>query len=324
MEAKHTNITTTKPIVQRCFTPAKILHNSQEVTLPSGFCKYLVEITNTRLFAVGDTEGNVTFWDSDTLKHIYTLTLHKGWINHMLYLKENRLLITTSTDQAICVYNLPQDLSQSTKKGEMESNWILHLLDLEEEGLFGSCSECCVKLWDIETLKLVEEIRSYACHYWQYVKKMKCIFFAHDDGTIALYDMRKKKWQRSVPLFNQNMSCSTFSLVEYVEKINMLITIVQGERIIIWKLCQQRIHYIKKIPIMDLSNSVPCLAAGKYLLGSDGEGKIYAYNALSGKVLREIDLGIEPLMWLFLKNECKIIVPDIISNKIYVLKYGCV
>jgi len=317
------NIVCTPPYCQptRCFSPSKLHLDPQELILKEGYCKYLVEITNSRRFAVGDTEGHVSFYDSDTLEHIHTITPHRGWINHMLYLQNSRQLVTTSTDQEICIYSLPQDLSQSTEKGRVESNWVLHLLDLEEQGMFASCSECSVKLWDIETLTLVENIRSYSCHYWQYVKKIKCIYFAHDDGTIALYDLRKKKWTRSNPLLSQNMSCSTFSLVEYMEKMNILVTLVNGDKIILWKLSAKKIQYIKRMPVKDLSNSVPCLVAGKYLLGSDDEGKLYAYCAISGRVLREMELGIEPLMWLFLKNDRKIIVPDITSNKIYVLKY---
>lgn len=311
-----------KALLNRAFSPSKLVPELQELSFTQGYVKYLVEMKKTRYFAIGDTEGNVTFWCSESLQHIYTINPHKGWINHMLYLANSRLLVTTSTDQEMCIYSIPEDLTQSTEKGRVESNWIIHLLDLEEEGLFGSCSECSVKLWNIHTLDLVEVIRSYSCHYWQYIKKMKSIYFAHDDGTIALYDMRKKKWIKSTPLMNQNMSSTTFSLVEYVEKENLIISLVNGDNIVIWKIGPKRIRYIKKMPITDLSNSVPCIAEGKYLLGSDGEGKFFAYNAFNGRVLREIDLGIEPLMWLFLKDYRKIIIPDIIENKIYVLRYS--
>ena len=84
----------------------------------------------------------------------------------------------------------------------------------------------------------------------------------------------------------------------------------------LWKVGYQGIRLIKKVSIEDLSGGVIAVKGSKFLIGSDCMGKMCALDIFTGKCVKEIDLSLEPVNWLFLNNEKKIIVSNR-DNQIY-------
>lgn len=91
-----------------------------------------------------------------------------------------------------------------------------------------------------------------------------------------------------------------FSFVKFKIRKDILITLVNGNRVMIWNITGKGIKLSKSICIEDLSGGLVTVKGGKFLIGSDSMSKICAINIITGKLVKEIDLDLEPSSWLFL------------------------
>lgn len=80
-----------------------------------------------------------------------------------------------------------------------KGNWIEDFLNLENEGLFVTCADGGVKVWNAMTFEVMYTMKNlfencYCRAFWEYFPKICSIGFFYESGNIRFFNVRKRKW----------------------------------------------------------------------------------------------------------------------------------
>ena len=149
-------------------------------------------------------------------------------------------------------------------------------------------------MWSVSDFELLYSVKSlfqncYCRAFWEYFPKICSIGFFYESGNIRFFNVKKRKWTSQFRLNNEFFN---FSLVKFKIRKDILVTLVNGDRVMLWNITMKGIKLVKCLNIEDLSGGLVTVKGGKFLIGSDCMGKICAVDIITGESVTEVDLDL--------------------------------
>jgi WD40 repeat protein len=134
----------------------------------------------------GSTSGVLQTWDITTGKHLSDLTGHRDEIR-CLDVHED-ICVTGGYDAFVILWNVEEDkkIAQYTHTVDVFS------VQYAPPYIFGSSASALIRVWDIETQKVVRDIsgHSQTLRAIRYDKESQILVSAGEDSQIKIWDMR--------------------------------------------------------------------------------------------------------------------------------------
>jgi len=271
--------------------------------------------------------GTITTWNPTTFAPITTYKVHNDKINSIVYVDKENLLVTGSQDKSIRLFPVTSH-DINIKKPEIFTSHtapVRSLLVLEGEDRLASAGEDAdIRIWNLKARNLDTIISTNG---WKtsgdemiFIRPERWIVAA-GQGEIRIYDYIKRQF-----IMSQDVMKKMGSLY-FLNDRRWLVAQDSKDRIQIWKLDSEK-KKLRKEKALKLPNKAKksvyfkCFDESDTLLVSGGSNKISAFDLASGKLVKEIETGLQKTTSItLLKNERRMVVGDAGSNMLGILHY---
>ncbi|EAW33769.1 Serine/Threonine protein kinase with WD40 repeats [Lyngbya sp. PCC 8106] len=111
---------------------------------------YTVAISPDGQTLVAGSFGNITIWDLQTGKLLYSIAAHSSWVKALAISPDGEILASGSNDKTIRLWDLKQGIRRRTIEGHTES---VNTLAFSPDGqtLASGSDDRTIRLWDLKT-----------------------------------------------------------------------------------------------------------------------------------------------------------------------------
>jgi len=249
-------------------------------------------IESKNLLVLGGKLGELTLWDNQTYKMLYSIKAHSKWISNIKYSRKVDHLFTCSIDNNLNVYKVSRDSNCSIRlvKRIPHIDSLYCLLPLESRNvLITSGKNMGMKLWDLKTLRSLGEVDSGGKlgvgTQVLYIEKYNMLAAGFYGGYVGLYDV--ESW-KELTTANTNNSSWFINSLAYIEKQDLLFACVEMGRLRCWKIHKAEEGYFT---LMFLRDFRPEGSDITFLIPVNNEKKILLSNLSVGLHFLDLESG---------------------------------
>ena len=167
--------------VVRLWDVAKGRH-AADLPLDANHVRCLAAVGDGRLLASGDSDGNLTLWDTRTHQRVRQFRAHERPVMAVAISPDGKWLATGSTDAAVKLWDASDGRLRATLKGH--TNDVLTLAFCPDRMLLASGDHGIIRLWDLRSAREVVVFRG---NRWSEMR----IAFSPDGRVLAMAGTRQ-------------------------------------------------------------------------------------------------------------------------------------
>jgi len=224
-----------------------------------------------KLVAIGDNEGNISFWDSETWKCCSTKKYHDSQINAIRYSGKVNSILTASDDSKIKVCKIQAQPEEAiVLNGHKDKVWSLLVIE-DYDVFYSSGKEACIIGWDLSSLVIKHKIdtrgRDTTGTEMVFIPSLNLLAVSFKQGTISFYDIETPLEVRSINTYQKWIHC-----MKYIPEKDELVVGVDIGTVKVWRIGEnafqptQGLNIPGSLPLcmMPLSNHEEILIGSDY------------------------------------------------------------
>ncbi|AKG20665.1 NACHT and WD40 repeat domain-containing protein [Calothrix sp. 336/3] len=146
--------------------------------------------SDNKLFATGETNGNIHVWQVSDGKEISLLQGHSDWVRSVIISHDNSTLISASSDQTIKIWDIQTEKCLQTVKGHINRVYSL-VISPDNQTFASSSADCTIKLWSLNSGECLKTLEGHTDRIWSIAisNDGKTIISGSADRTIKEWDI---------------------------------------------------------------------------------------------------------------------------------------
>lgn len=194
-------------------------------------------ISNNKV-ACGCRSGLINIWNLDNLSLLRSIKAHSDLVIYLLSNDDELISCSVQHNDPIKIWNLETYECIQVLEGHSEK---IYYLELTIDGYLLSCSyDCTVKLWEMESGKMLKSISFNKPVYCVKVVDENVIAVGLADGEIIIYDLNNnEKMKTMLPQWRSLPSSSSSNRLEILSNGSMLSGLNDGRLNLLWNVFEE-------------------------------------------------------------------------------------
>ncbi len=155
-----------------------------------------------KLFATGDSKGEIRLWQVEDGQQIKSLKGHTDWVRSVAFSPDGQTLASGSEDKTIRLWDV--ETGQSLKKIE-DNNWIWSVaFSPDGQTLAIGSEDKTIRLWDVKSGKFLKKFLGHNDRIWSvaFSPDGQTLASGSEDESVMLWDVKTEKCQQTISLKN--------------------------------------------------------------------------------------------------------------------------